>query len=97
MKISNMELAAAILVHASTGRPVIISKGFNGDIAVQCNGAHFIQNVCDPVEQEIVGQTLDELVAAGPFSKGEWQGCNRRLYLTEYGCRVMDTMAATPA
>src|SRR5947209_474503 len=54
MPFSNPQLALAILSQATTGRPIVLSKGIGGAWALQCNGVHFIQDPTNKQEVAVV-------------------------------------------
>jgi hypothetical protein len=97
MPFSNPQLAVAILAQATTGRPLVLSKGIGGAWLLQCNGYHFIQDPANKQEVAVVEKTLNELADAGYLQAEGWVGATRNIYLTDAGRdfvqRVMEELA----
>ena len=85
MAFSNPGLAMSILFQATTGRPIVLSKGFNDTWALQCNGVHFIQDPGNKQEVAAVENVVNELADLGLLRAEGWQGANRPIFLTEEG------------
>lgn len=85
MAFSNPELAVSILFQATTGRPIVLSKGIGDAWLLQCNGVHFIQDPTNKQEVAVVERVVNELADAGYLRAEEWAGANRRIFLTDSG------------
>jgi hypothetical protein len=99
MAFSNPELAVSILFQATTGRPIVLSKGIGDAWLLQCNGFHFIQDPTNMQEVAVVERVVDELADAGYLRAEEWAGANRRIFLTDSGyefCRRVRPGGAIP-
>ena len=77
MAFSNPELAVSIMFQATTGRPIVLSKGIGDAWLLQCNGVHFIQDPTNKQEIAVVERAVNELADAGYRSD-----CSFRLLLT---------------
>jgi hypothetical protein len=85
MPFSNPRLALTILSQATTGRPVVLNKGFGDTWLLQCNGVHFVQDPTNKQEVAVVEKTVNELVEAGYLRDEGWAGNNKNIYLTDDG------------
>ena len=100
MPFTNVNLALSILFQATTGRPIVLSKGIGDAWMLQCNGVHFIQDPANKQEVAVVEKTVNELAEAGLVEAGAWQGANRPIHLTTAGyelCQKVKAIIERPA
>ncbi len=89
-------MARAILLQATSGRPLVLSRGIGDTWTLQCNGFHFIQDPADKQEVAVVEKSLSELDDAGYVQAAPWQGDNRHIYLTPKGKIFVDKALEFP-